>query len=107
MIRILDRVRSILDGVCRILDWVRRILDSVCRILDEVCRILACLGRQAGRQAGRQREGGREGRPFTVAAVTVAAAACSVQQPSAPRSRHAAPSLFRTMSFGLGRPAHD
>ena len=46
---------------------------------------MACLGMQEGRQAGRQREGGREGWTFTVAAVTVAAAACSATQPPEPR----------------------
>ena len=48
-------------------------------------------------EGGREREGGRgrerEGRAFTVAAVTVAAAACSVQQPPAPRLRRAVTGL--------------
>ena len=42
-----------------------------------------------GREGGRE----REGRTFTVAAVTVAAAACSVPQPPAPRSRRAVTGL--------------
>ena len=57
-------------------------------------------GREWGeRVGGKEAEGGREteGRAFTVAAVTVAAAACSALQPPAPRSRHAALSRSRTM----------
>ena len=37
ILRILDRVRRILDSESRILDRVRRILDGVRRILDRVC----------------------------------------------------------------------
>ena len=46
------------------------------------------------------REGGRGREAFTVAAVTVAGAACSALQQPAPRSRHATQSWSRTMSFG-------